>query len=65
MKTFLSFLGVTGLLLVFLGLAPLSYLALQDQSVPDWENPSVVGINKEPPDATAFPFESRALARDE
>jgi len=34
----------------------------QDRSVPHWEDPSVVGINKEPPRATAFPFESRDLA---
>ncbi len=33
------------------------------QEVPDWENPSVIGINKEPPHATLFPFESSALAR--
>ena len=34
------------------------------QAVPDWENPAVIGINKEPPRATAFPFESSALARE-
>jgi len=32
------------------------------QERPDWEDPSVVGINKEEPHATLFPFESRALA---
>ncbi len=32
------------------------------QAVPDWENPSVIGINKEAPRATAFPFESAELA---
>ena len=36
----------------------------QDQALPHWEDPSVVGINKEPPRATAFPFESRELALD-
>jgi beta-galactosidase len=29
---------------------------------PDWENPAVFAIGKEPPRATAFPFESRAKA---
>jgi len=33
------------------------------QTVPDWENPSVIGINKERPRATAFPFESTDFAR--
>jgi beta-galactosidase len=28
----------------------------------DWENPAVFAINKEPPHATLFPYESRALA---
>ncbi len=32
------------------------------QTVPDWENPSLVGINKEAPRASAFPFETAALA---
>jgi beta-galactosidase len=32
------------------------------QVVPDWEDPNVVGINKEEPHATFFPFESRDLA---
>ena len=32
------------------------------QAVPDWEDPDMVGINKEPPHATLFPFESRELA---
>jgi len=29
---------------------------------PDWENPAVWAINTEPPHATLFPFESRAVA---
>src|SRR5687767_14018327 len=29
---------------------------------PDWENPAVYAIGKEPARATAFPFESRAKA---
>ena len=27
------------------------------QTVPDWEDPSVIGIHKERPRASAFPFE--------
>jgi beta-galactosidase len=37
-------------------------LTIGAQEVPDWENPSVVGINKEPAHATLYPFESRELA---
>src|SRR3954452_20498715 len=33
-----------------------------DPSRPDWENPAVFAIGKEPARATGFPFESRALA---
>jgi beta-galactosidase len=32
------------------------------QNVAEWEDPAVFAINKEPPHATAFPFENRALA---
>ncbi|UCF19053.1 MAG: hypothetical protein JSU87_14145 [Gemmatimonadota bacterium] len=37
------------------------------QETKDWENPAVFAINKEPPHATLFPFETRelALGRDE
>jgi beta-galactosidase len=37
------------------------------QQPPDWEDPAVFAINKEPPHATLFPYENRelALARDE
>ncbi|MGD2216134.1 MAG: hypothetical protein PVJ64_05235, partial [Gemmatimonadales bacterium] len=37
------------------------------QDTPYWENPAVFAINKQPPHATLFPFESRdlALAGDE
>jgi beta-galactosidase len=31
-------------------------------AVPEWENPAIFAINKEPPHATLFPFESRTLA---
>jgi len=39
-------------------------MALQTatRDVPDWEDPSVVGIGKEPPRASFLPFESRDLA---
>jgi len=49
-------------LLAFLAgcLAP---AALAAQDVPDWENPNVVGINKEPAHASLFPYESRELAQ--
>lgn len=47
--------------LTFLSLLPKR--PTQDQAIPDWENPSVVSINKEPGHATLFPFESRELAR--
>jgi beta-galactosidase len=54
---------------------PKSVLALAALALPhaaaaqapnDWENPAVFAINKEPPHATLFPYESRplALARD-
>ena len=32
------------------------------QSVPNWEDPSVIGINKEAPRASAFPYENAGLA---
>jgi beta-galactosidase len=32
------------------------------QQVPDWENPAVFAVNKEPPHATLFPYENRGLA---
>ena len=62
MKLFLSVLGAAAFLSALLALAPLSHMALQVQSVPDWEDPSVVAINKEPSHATLFPFENRELA---
>ncbi|MGD8867305.1 MAG: glycoside hydrolase family 2 TIM barrel-domain containing protein [Gemmatimonadales bacterium] len=34
------------------------------QEAEDWENPAVFSINKEPPHATLFPYETRQLARD-
>ena len=45
----------------------LSPAAAAGQQAPDWERPDVFAINKEPPHASLFPFETRelALARDE
>ncbi len=34
------------------------------EAVPDWENPAVFAINKEPPRASFFAFETRSLALD-
>ena len=34
------------------------------QDVPDWENPAVFAVNKEPPHATLYPYETRQLARE-
>lgn len=62
MKPIIVIPGLLALLSGFLGLAPLSHLALQEPAVLDWENPAVVAINKEPPHATLFPFENRELA---
>lgn len=50
-----------------LALLPLATLFLpvvptSAQEVPDWENPAVFAVNKEPPHATLFPFETRSLA---
>ena len=55
MRAFLVTVGVWAALLVTVETA-------SSQSIPDWENPSVVGINKEAPRASAFPFETVALA---
>ncbi|HSG81117.1 MAG TPA: beta-galactosidase, partial [Gemmatimonadota bacterium] len=54
----------TPLSILCLSLAPALAAA---QQAPDWENPAVFAINKEPPHATLFPYESRELAlmRDE
>jgi beta-galactosidase len=48
--------------LVILTVGVLSPAAVLAQQPNDWENPAVFAINKEPPHATFFPFESRALA---
>jgi beta-galactosidase len=47
--------------------APLIPEPALPQDVPDWENPAVFAVGKEPPHATLFPFETRELAlrRDE
>ena len=57
--------GLVWMVLLVMGLSD----AVQEaaaQQVPDWENPAVFAINKEPPHATLFPYENRglALARD-
>ena len=33
------------------------------QQVPDWQNPAVVGINREAPHATVMPYQTMAQAR--
>jgi beta-galactosidase len=48
--------------LVILTAALLSPAAVLAQQPNDWENPAVFAINKEPPHAASFPFETRALA---
>lgn len=40
----------------------LSAVSVGSQETPDWENPEVVEINKEPAHAEFFPYESRAKA---
>ena len=45
-----------------LGLALLAPTLGVAQEVNDWENPAVFAVNKEPPHATSFPYENRALA---
>ena len=40
----------------------LSVVPIPVQEVTDWEHPAVFAINKEPPHATLFPFETRSLA---
>jgi beta-galactosidase len=49
---------------LFLGacLSLVPAVGLSGQELPDWENPSVLEINKEAPHATLFPFESKELA---
>ncbi len=47
---------------VVLSLLPLAAPGVAAQQTPDWENPAVFAVNKEPPHATSFPFENRTLA---
>ncbi|MFB3903896.1 MAG: glycoside hydrolase family 2 TIM barrel-domain containing protein [Acidobacteriota bacterium] len=47
-----------------LGMIAISSSSLLSQ-VPDWENPQVIGINKEDPHATFMPFPDRAQALSE
>ena len=55
--------ALTGaLLLLMIGQMTISAIPLQAQTVPDWEDPDVIGIYKEEPHASLFPFESRGLA---
>jgi len=42
--------------ILLLALATLLLTAAAQQELPDWENPQVVGINKEAPHATSLPF---------
>jgi len=51
-----------GLLLCAAGILVSSPVRAGGQAVQDWEDPGVVGINKEEPHASLFPFESRDLA---
>lgn len=56
-------LSFTPVLLLLGGANAFSPVRAEAQAVPDWENPSVVSINKEPGRATAFPFENREVAQ--
>jgi len=55
-RTFVAIVGVTLVATVW----PTPTVA---QDVPDWENPAVFAVNKEPPHATLFPYETLQLAR--
>lgn len=49
--------------LVLPGPTPVVAQMASEAAVPDWENPSVFAVNREPPRTSAFPFESVALSR--
>ncbi len=49
-------------LLLCLGIITLLSLSSAQSQVPDWENPRVIGINKEDPHVTPMPFPDRAQA---
>ena len=38
------------------------FIRLSAGQIPDWENPGVIGVNKEEPRATFLPYQSEALA---
>ncbi|MGE0481632.1 MAG: glycoside hydrolase family 2 TIM barrel-domain containing protein [Phycisphaerae bacterium] len=51
-------------LLIGLAIAPVASFAAQPAAErPDWENPDVIGIHKEPPHATLVPFPDLATAQ--
>jgi beta-galactosidase len=67
MRSLLTLLATSVLLMTTGPVTPRPHIGPQEipppQTAPDWENPSVIGINKELPRATAFPFENSDLAR--
>ncbi len=52
--------AVPGVILVLSAIG--AGLPIVAQEIPDWENPAVFAVNKEPPHATLFPYENRGLA---
>ena len=65
-RALIIILGVSVLLVLAGAFTPPNHLSSPGvrppQTVPDWEDPSIIGINKERPRASAFPFENMALA---
>jgi len=53
---------IAALLFAVLPVTSVPLLAGQRSDVPDWENPQVVGINKEPSRATSYPLDSESGA---
>ncbi|MFQ6038194.1 MAG: glycoside hydrolase family 2 TIM barrel-domain containing protein, partial [Candidatus Aminicenantales bacterium] len=49
-------------ILVFLGMAGVIASLRPDVSPPDWENPRVIGRNKQPPHSTLIPYKERGKA---
>jgi beta-galactosidase len=50
------------ILSVILLLAAMITASAQEASIPDWENPGLISINKEAPHATLMPYDSEARA---
>jgi beta-galactosidase len=50
------------LILLIIGIMIPPVVPLGAQMLPDWEDPNTLGINKEEPHASLFPFETRGLA---